>query len=363
MPLFGPPDVYKLKKKRDVEGLVKAMRHKDYITRGWAIQAIEEIATEPECSELLEDTTLRAQAVEAIVVALMDEKENRRQNAIDALKALKWKPGDGEAGAAYWASKGRWQKCVDIGPPAVGPLIAALRRKPSGVPVGGSADLQGSYVNKGAAKALCKIGEPVVEPLIDLLGDVSARWGPRALAAETLAEIGDQRAIEPIVAALEDEDMEVQQSAAEALGRIAKKVESEALRARLVELLISAFRAAYKRKRRSTLESVGAALGDIGDSRALQPLVDVLRDWPGGSEGARLGLIGIGKPAVEPLIAVLEDKRMSDMQRQAAAGALGMIGGSRAVEALERATSVYATRHVCLEMLKRLKGRGRKRSG
>ena len=40
MPLFGPPNIEKLKEKRDVEGLIKALRHKDAKIRCDAAEAL-----------------------------------------------------------------------------------------------------------------------------------------------------------------------------------------------------------------------------------------------------------------------------------------------------------------------------------
>jgi HEAT repeat protein len=56
----------------------------------------------------------------------------------------------------------------------------------------------GFEVIKGAAKAFVEIGAPAVEPLVAALKDEHNMW-----AAEVLGMIGDARAVEPLIAALE----------------------------------------------------------------------------------------------------------------------------------------------------------------
>jgi hypothetical protein len=69
-----------------------------------------------------------------------------------ALDGLGWWPDRAEAGAAYWAAKGEWDKCVKIGAPAVLPLIAAFED-------------QGVRRYRYAIEALIHIDAPAVEPL------------------------------------------------------------------------------------------------------------------------------------------------------------------------------------------------------
>ncbi len=63
-------------------------------------------------------------AVEPLVAALLDWRVHK--DAAWALNKLAWRPDRGAAGAAYWAAKGNWDRCVSIGVPAVDPLIRAL---------------------------------------------------------------------------------------------------------------------------------------------------------------------------------------------------------------------------------------------
>src|SRR5664280_1165637 len=75
------------------------------------------------------------------------------------------------------------------------------------------------------------------------------------------------------------------------------------------------------------------ALGQIGDARAVDPLIAALKSGGWGMRTAAAGALGqIGAPAVEPLVAALTD-RAGDV-RTAAARALAQIGDARAVEPL-----------------------------
>jgi HEAT repeat protein len=88
-------------------------------------------------------------------------------------------------------------------PRAAGPLVDALRDWPSMSSVG---------------RSLKKIGKPAVEPLVAALADDNP--AVRAAAAETLGSIGDRRAVEPLVLALKDEDPQARKNAVTALSWI-----------------------------------------------------------------------------------------------------------------------------------------------
>jgi HEAT repeat protein len=120
-------------------------------------------------------------------------------------------------------------------------------------------------------------------------------------------------------------DPSVRRSAAKALGRIGDK--------RAVEPLIQAL----KDENYCVREEAAWALGDIGDTRAVEPLIQSLkeidtdRDVRHSAAGA-LGRIG-DKRAVEPLLLALKDKNNQNVQRQAA-WSLGQIRDERAIKPL-----------------------------
>jgi hypothetical protein len=141
-------------------------------------------------------------------------------------------------------------------------------------------------VRCAAVEVLGKFGELAVEPLIKALGDPSLHQNYIPLhgyddytvceaAACTLGKIGDERAVEPLIELLEDNDYGTASS----------------------DWFI--------------YSSAAYALGEIGDARAVGPLISMLLE--GGDEGKHVhrvvegALEMIGKPAVEDIITALEE--------------------------------------------------------
>jgi HEAT repeat protein len=124
----------------------------------------------------------------------------------------------------------------------------------------------------------------------------------RKAAVESLGNIRDDRAVEPLINTLKDHEQDVRQAAAEALGK-------------------------------------------LGDTRAVEPLIDTLKeDNQGMHDAVVAALVKIGSPAVVVLISRLKD----GVEPQVMAEALGKIGDPRAVQPLldyldiERKTAAYA---------------------
>jgi len=264
--LFGPPNVEKMKARRDVKGLIRALGYKkDWEVRAAAARALGGIkdprAVEPLIAALKdEDSDVRKaaaralgeikdpRAVEPLIAALEDEELRVRAAAAEAL---------GQIGDAR----------------AVAPLIAALKDTDK-------------YVRKAATEALGKIGAPAVESLSAALKDTDKYV--RKAAAYALGEIKDPRAVEPLIAALRDSD--VREAAAEALDRLGWKPGKDesagwywmakcewekcvALGASAVAPLIAALKDTDKYVRKAAAE----ALGQIGEVRAIEPLITSLR--------------------------------------------------------------------------------------
>ncbi len=139
-----------------------------------------------------------------------------------------------------------------------------------------------------AEKRLVRIGSPAVKPLLaELQGPNRA---VRGVAAAILGKIGGKEAIQPLVAALEDED---------------------------------------------ACAGAAAGLGQLGDRQAVPELIKALQDEDAVRGAAEaLGRIGDVR-AVEPLIKVMRDLYEDDATRAAAAKALGMIGDARALSPLK----------------------------
>jgi HEAT repeat protein len=306
-----------------VEPLVAALKAESWRVRGAAARALVEIGT-PAVEPLvaaLQDPEARPAAIKALgeigdaralepLLAVMKEGDRRlRKDTAAVLDKLGWQPDESVAGAAYWVVKREWDKCVEIGTPAVEPLVAAL--------ADGDED-----VREAASKALAKIGEPAVEPLVAALKH--EHWSAREAAANALGGIADARALEPLVETLQDESRSVRWSAARALGKIGD--------AWAVKPLI----AALKDEDSDVRRGAAGALGKIGDARAVKPLIAALtregQKWTVRSDAAKaLGEMG-DEQAVEPLVAALRDERQ--YVRTSAAESLGKLGDRRAVEPL-----------------------------
>ncbi|MEE9233992.1 MAG: HEAT repeat domain-containing protein [Candidatus Acidoferrales bacterium] len=182
--------------------------------------------------------------------------------------------------------------------------------------------------------------------------DVS-RWGRlsplrshrdvRLDATRELKRASDPGVVELLLTALEEVDPEAVANAAYALGELQDP--------RAVEPLAVVVRGGrpnsdgwtrlrvFPHEMFSALQDTAkveaaTALGQIGDPRAVEPLVEVLQDEPSKVRRAAaqaLGTLGAVR-ALEPLLAALEDES-PDVRREAAK-ALGHIGDPRAVERL-----------------------------
>lgn len=120
-------------------------------------------------------------------------------------------------------------------------------------------------VRYAADQALKQIGKPAVEQLIDALKKSRVSGD---IAADILGCIGDARAIDPLCFVLnKDKDGIARYEAAKALGKIGKAS---------VQRLI----AALKHESAGTRQIVATILGEIGDSRAIEPLNELIKNEP-----------------------------------------------------------------------------------
>jgi HEAT repeat protein len=331
-----------------IEPLIAALRDPDGALRKGASEALVGMggpAVEP-LVRALADPQLRSvagpmvgqigdlRAVPLLVACLEDASDPVRKAAADTLDLLAWSPDRDEVGAAYWAAKGQWHKCVEVGAPAVEVLIGALKH-------------HDSLVRQLAARGLGEIGDArAVEPLI---GALRGREDVRAAAAVGLGQIDDARALEPLMGSLKDAGSNVRAAAARALGQmgdpravdrligclkdhesIVRQAAAGALGeigdARAVEPLIGLLKS-----REDVRAAAAAALGEIGDAQAIEPLIGSLKDLRTCVPAAE-ALARIGAPAVPPLVATLGDP--NEVVRNAAVQALLVQIGGPAVKPL-----------------------------
>jgi HEAT repeat protein len=268
-------------------------------------------------------------AVEPLILLLTDEKPFVRHRAAFALGLI----GDNRAGL---------------------PLIEAVERAGS---------------QERSDEAIWSIGrlrdQRGVEPLLAVLSNRTnekLRWS-RIRAAVALGEIGDQRAVDGLLAMAKEGQPYERAAAAVGLGKIRDQ--------RAVEPLLSILDSTPAPKKKGPDAEASYelrrgcvwALGELRDSRAIPSLMQALREqesawvpepmanaleddlisrWSSHwNVGAMIGLLGngpgpalakIGEPSFEPLLNASKDNKA--FVRAAAATALGLTGSARAVEPL-----------------------------
>ena len=166
-----------------------------------------------------------------------------------------------------------------------------------------------------AARELGRLGDKrAVEPLIACLNNTSIR-NPfiRSAAAEALGQIGDPRAVEPLIACLNDTSIRnpfIKSAAAEALGQIGDQ--------RAVEPLAASLKSREYILYRPVIE----ALDKIGDKRAVKPLCEFLIDEhtsPPVLEATLKALGNLGDPnAVDEIMTFLKSDHVSEPTRKIA---------------------------------------------
>lgn len=313
MSLFGPPNIDKMKAKRDVQGLIKALSYeKDVSVRLGAAKALGEFGD--------------SRAVEPLIVVLRDSDVYVRKNVVEALGRL----GDSRAvkplitalkdsDRDYGCSNGECEKIaealVEIGIGAVEPLIAAftnsnenVRKRIVDVLVKIDktravellmASLKEGKISPSISGALVNIGEFAVGPLIGLFKEskldanirkeVSAILGNigspalkplvaalndsnnsvRVAVAWLLNSIGDASAVGPLFGLLRDSNNEVRLAAFGSLIGISLRMKNEASFLQSMDMLITALKNNNKDVRRAAVQM----LGILGDKRAIDPLL------------------------------------------------------------------------------------------
>ncbi len=174
---------------------------------------------------------------------------------------------------------------------AVKPLIAALRNNDEGV-------------RSAAMEALVDIGAPAVEPLISALYDDvtyvvledATQLYVRQEAALALGRIGDIRAVQPLIDALADDDLYFRRDAAFALSLMGKSA---------LDPLISQLNNIDS----GVVRESAWALGQIKDPHAVEPLISVIQhgDTPMRGQAAFEALNAMGDAALPRLQAFLLD--------------------------------------------------------
>jgi HEAT repeat protein len=171
-------------------------------------------------------------------------------------------------------------------------------------------------VREEATVALAAIGDEALPSLLEALKN--SDWLVRLHAVEALGKMRATSAVEPLLSALfNDHDHAIREDVVRALGQIGD--------GRAVDFLVMVM------KEPGLRPLVVEALGQIGDSRALPTLINVLE--------------GIDRPEMSRLVAGCGDTWNEEMvTKGAAARALGIIGDDGAIPSLLKALEHTATR-------------------
>jgi HEAT repeat protein len=185
-------------------------------------------------------------------------------------------------------------------------------------------DSQDAKQRAAVRDELASMGQAAVQPLVEALQEEKATvWQG---AAETLGKIGEP-AIEPLATALKDKEFKGRGRAAFVLGLIGAQTEHPRAVSALISVLDdNAVRAMLKRwDRRTPEERAVHALPEFKE--AMYQNVET---------NAAMALIRIGKPALKPLVAVLDNTNYSEgrktrevQMRCWAATILGALGDVR----------------------------------
>ncbi len=176
---------------RSISALMKYVRSSDVLIRRAAAEGLEE-AKNPTATSILVST-------------LGDEDAEVRHSAARALKRIEWKPANRAEHIALAVAGKEWMEAAKLGKEAVAPLMQAF--------------MDASQRPKVMA-ALVELGEPAVDPLIELLrteNDSAGGSSLRLTTVETLGKIGQRKAIPSLEKMMSDPELAIRRAAVDAL--------------------------------------------------------------------------------------------------------------------------------------------------
>ncbi|MHC1604814.1 MAG: HEAT repeat domain-containing protein [Candidatus Methanofastidiosia archaeon] len=318
------PNVEKLKAKRNVKGLVKALKYHgvnqyyvweeaakalgeigdktvvESILRIWSDERRKEQKERVRINQKYKDELINAlgkiggeKVIEPLIQVLADGLPSEQKEAAKALGNI----GNFRAvDPLIQALKDEYLEVREAAVEALGKIpdvraiegLIEVQRSTTRVP------FMWSSIRWEAGRALKKIGKPAIEPLIRALEDEDQYV--REGAAWVLGEIGDEKTVESLIPALSDEKWEVRNKAAEALRKIPNERAVEPLgqalsdekwevREKVIEALCNIGRPAVKLliralKNKDSYVSKKAteALGEIGDLKTAEEVINTIFD-------------------------------------------------------------------------------------
>lgn len=299
-----------------------------------------------------------------VLPTLTDPENANRLIGLEILDAINWNPPANEDGARYWIAKNRWEKCADIGGPAVKPLIEVVQ--------GNDTELRQSAIqalgliehDEALNCLIDTLNDP--DPAIQLasvisLGCFKKTESAEALvgilgkdilsssAAKSLENIGIP-AIDPLIISLKSSDTKVRIRSAQILKILNWQPETQedqifhliALQdwdavARLgglaFELLVKEL------ERAESCGSAAEALVKISDPRVVGAIISAMKGKP--SYAQRELAEALGKLGARAVDSILEAFKQDDAPIYPLVLALGKTGDPRSIEPL---TSFLGTR-------------------
>jgi len=347
MALFGPPDIKKLKEKKNVKGLIRALSYKDIYLQQQAARELGNIGD--------------PQAVKALLAVL-----GHMQVGPDAALAL-GKIGDKQAVEPLMTSLEEWRKMLrkpekpskysfgidyerfirlhvtstatalgQIGDlRAVEPLIATLNNPDP-------------KARKAVCSALAQLGD---KRAVDALISVMQNWGSDSVsfAVDALIQLGDPKALPTFISLMDQPNTELRSKAIEALEKFGWQPEKDrsaaiywinknnfekclAIGAPALKPLMDAL----EYLEGDALTSAISALGGLGDERSIKPMIALMKhkDWSVRRAAVKaLNQFGAPEEALKPLLLAIKDVQKE--VRTAAAELLAKYDDPKAIKALD----------------------------
>jgi HEAT repeat protein len=348
MGIFGPPNIAKMAAKRDVNGLLKLLNNPKSSLSPEAARALGGIGD--------------PRAIPSLVAAL-NREGYVQEAAVQALDKIGWQPEQSPLGATYFRIKvnllisvilheyydkealknaedtlaqindprafhpihnilddTRYKNAHELNKAAASAL--GLIGNPRAIPRLVKLLLQGGPAESAAIKALIQIGRPAIETLIAVIkkNDNKILIGVHEEeAVMVLIKIG--KPAEPLlISSLKDEDIRVRWAVVRALDGIGwhpsrdeeinayywatKEEWNECIKIgkSAIEPLIATLNDHY------ACDGAARALGQIGDTSSVEPLIALLKNYGSGRKAAAYALGQLGDArAIPALIAVIED--------------------------------------------------------
>ncbi len=245
------PDIRSMEESRDIDGLIKALNHDEYLIRKEAARSLKKVGDERAIESLIKSLKYEDGQVQHALLNTVREYSAETlgiigdKRAVNPLITAMAKDIDDDV---RWKSAWALGKIGDEN--AVDSLIEAL-----------TDDCW--TVRENAVKALGNIKSvKAVEPLIVTLN--SEEWRLRMYAAISVGKIGDERGVKPLLNVLDDNDDDVSRSAIDALGKMG-------------DIAFKPLMKLFNEDDDWYIRSKAAeALGNIGDRRAVGSLIDAL---------------------------------------------------------------------------------------